>query len=280
MDITANHIAKEVETINNSIEGYLTKDIFRKTLSFIDLTSLNSADTPSSIIKMVEKVNGFNNKFPDFMNVASICTYPNFSPLIKENLKAPGVKITAVGGSFPSSQSFEEIKAAECRMAVEKGAGEIDIVLPLSKFLDKEYDSVYRELNLLRKATKGVTLKVILETGILGSPELTGKAADIAIECGADFVKTSTGKSEPAATPEAAFVICSRIREKYHKTGIKTGFKPAGGISKPEQAALYYAIVERVLGEEWLNPRLFRIGASRLANNLLTALTGDQINYF
>ncbi|MDD2424715.1 MAG: deoxyribose-phosphate aldolase [Bacteroidales bacterium] len=273
-------VNNEIRAIKNRLGSYLTKEVFRNILSCIDLTTLSPLDTPSSIIKMAAKVNNFHKEFPTLPNVASICTYPNFSPLLKEYLKAPGVKITAVAGCFPASQSFEEIKAAECGMAVEKGAGEIDIVLPLSKFLDKDYDSVKRELHLLREATKGVTLKVIIESGILESSELIGMASDFAMECGADFVKTSTGKIEPAATPEAAYTICCRIRERYQKDGIKTGFKPAGGISTPEQAAFYYAIVDSVLGKEWLTPSLFRIGASRLANNLLSALTGSQISYF
>ncbi len=270
----------EIETIRGSLEQYRKEKIFKDLISFIDLTTLNPTDTNTSVKAMTEKVNNFKIHYPKFHNVASICTYPNFSSLIKNVLKAPGVRITAVGGCFPASQSFDEIKAAECRMAVEKGADEIDIVLPLNKFLDNRYEDVHNELSLLREATKGATLKIILETGALKDPEIIKKACDIAMECGADFLKTSTGKLEPAATPEAAYIMCSRILEKYRKDGTMTGLKPAGGIATIDDALIYYAIVDKVLGKKWLTPQHFRIGASRLANKLLSQLTGFEVTYF
>jgi len=273
-------LSKEIETIRGSLTQYRKENIYKDLISFIDLTTLNSTDTNTTVRAMAEKVNNFKNLYPEFPYVASICTYPNFSSLIKEVLKVPGVKITAVGGCFPASQSFDEIKTAECRIAVEKGADEIDIVLPLNKFMDNRYEDVYNELSLLREATKGATLKIILETGALREPEIIAKACDIAMECGADFLKTSTGKLEPAATPEAAHIMCSKILEKYRKDGTMTGFKPAGGIATIDDALMYYAIADKVLGNKWLTPEYFRIGASRLANKLLSQVIGYEVTYF
>jgi len=270
----------EIEKIKRNLSSYSNPDVLKACLSFIDLTTLNSTDTPSKVAGLADKVNSFKRKFPLFPNVASICVYPNFAPLLKERLTAQGVNITVVGGCFPSSQSFIEVKTAECRMAVEKGADEVDVVLPLNSLLDGDCNSVTRELKLIREATKGAHLKVILETGALTNYLTIEKAADIAMDCGADFIKTSTGKMEPAATPEAVFIMCTKIKERYNNTGKKTGIKPAGGISSSRDALLYYAIVDNVLGKDWLTPSLFRLGASRLANNILSELSGETISFF
>lgn len=274
------NIKREISKITDNIDNWLNKEALIKYIGLIDLTSLNSADTSSKILGLVEKVNNFNTAFPKYPSVAAMCVYPNFTKLLKSNLKAKNVKIAVVAGAFPSSQSFKEVKMAECKMAVENGADEVDIVLALNKFLDKKYEETKSEIRDIKAVIGDKHLKVILETGVLKEEHLIDYAAEIAIESGADFIKTSTGKIEPAATPEAAYIMCQQIKRYYEKTGKRIGFKPAGGISTPKEAALYFAIVENVLGEEWLTPQLFRFGASRLANNLLTEVEDRIINYF
>jgi deoxyribose-phosphate aldolase len=274
------NIEKEISKITDNIDNWLNKEALRKYIGLIDLTSLNSADTSSKILGLVEKVNNFNMAFPKYPSVAAICVYPNFAKLLKSSIKVENVKIAVVAGAFPSSQSFKEIKMAECRMAVENGADEVDIVLALNKFLDRKYEETKSEIRDIKAVIGDKHLKVILETGVLKEKHLIDYAAEIAIEAGADFIKTSTGKIEPAATPEAAYIMCQQIKKYYETTGKRIGFKPAGGISTPKEAALYFAIVENVLGEEWLTPQFFRFGASRLANNLLTEVEGKIINYF
>ncbi|MDD3033855.1 MAG: deoxyribose-phosphate aldolase [Bacteroidales bacterium] len=256
------------------------QEIYKRCFSLIDLTTLNSTDTPSKVAGMIEKVNAFNDIYPSYPSVAAVCVYPNFAGQVRSQLKVEGVRIAVVAGVFPSSQSFPEIKIAECRMAVEKGADEVDIVLALSKFLDNDMRGAFEEIKSIKEAIGEKHLKVILETGALKEHKMIAEASSLAIEAGADFIKTSTGKMEPAATTEAAYIMCSKIKENYEKTGKRVGFKPAGGISTPGEAVLYYAIVEDILGKDWLNPHLFRIGASRLANNLLTEIEGKTISYF
>ena len=269
----------ELNAIKSGIEKWNTRDILSKCLGLIDLTSLNSTDTKSKIEAMVEKVNSFSGTYSDYPSVAAICVYPNFASTVKQILTAKGVEIAVVGGVFPSSQSFPEVKAEECKIAVDKGADEVDIVLALSHFLAGEMESASNEIRLIKKACGKAHLKVILETGAL-SHEQIKQASILAMEAGADFIKTSTGKMEPAATPEAAVIMCHAIKEYYKVSGRRVGFKPAGGIVTPEDAVLYYAIVDSILGEEWLNSKYFRLGASRLANNLLTKLENKTVNYF
>jgi len=273
-------IEKELQKIKENLQKWNRPEILAACIGHMDLTSLNSTDTKSKIEKMVEKVNNFPVNYPKYPSVAAICVYPNFAEVVKKNLNSQDVNVAVVGGVFPSSQSFLEVKIQECRIAVEKGADEVDIVLSLSHFLEGEYELAAKEISSIKKAIAPAHLKVILETGALSTPEAIEKASVLAMEAGADFIKTSTGKMEPAATPEAAIVMCRAIKEHYRKTGKKVGFKPAGGISTPQDAILYYAIVDTILGEEWLNPELFRLGASRLANNLLTELENRPINYF
>lgn len=273
-------IEKELQKIKENLQKWNRPEILAACIGHMDLTSLNSTDTKSKIEKMVEKVNNFPVNYPKYPSVAAICVYPNFAEVVKKKLNSQDVNIAVVGGVFPSSQSFLEVKIEECRIAVEKGADEVDIVLSLSHFLEGEYELAAKEISSIKKAIAPAHLKVILETGALSTPEAIEKASVLAMEAGADFIKTSTGKMEPAATPEAAIVMCRAIKEYYRKTGKKVGFKPAGGISTPHDAILYYAIVDTILGEEWLNPELFRLGASRLANNLLTELENRPINYF
>lgn len=273
-------IEKELQQIRENINKWNTPEILSACIGLMDLTSLNSTDTKAKIDAMVDKVNRFPAQYPKHPSVAAICVYPNFASAVKNGLESQDIQVAVVGGVFPSSQSFPEIKAAECKMAVEQGADEVDIVLALSHFLAGEFEEAATEIRLIKKAIGKAHLKVILETGALTTPEAIEKASWIAMEAGADFIKTSTGKMEPAATPEAAVVMCRAIKEFYAKTGKRIGFKPAGGIVTPADAILYYAIVDTILGEEWLNPELFRLGASRLANNLLTQLENKTVNYF
>ena len=246
----------------------------------IDLTSLKCTDSEESIMKFTEKVNEFVDKYPDLENVASICVYPNMAEIVNDTLEADDVKIACVSGGFPSSQTFMEVKVAETAMAIHTGAEEIDIVMPVGKFLCGDYEGMCDEIGELKDICGEKPLKVILETGVLRSASNIKKAAILAMYSGADFIKTSTGKETISATPEAAWVMCEAIKEYYKETGRKVGFKAAGGIDSVKKALAYYTIVKEVLGEEWLNNGLFRIGASRLANQLLSEITGEETKFF
>ncbi|MEN6618872.1 MAG: deoxyribose-phosphate aldolase [Rikenellaceae bacterium] len=273
-------IKKELQKITDNLSQWDKPEIYSACLGLIDLTTLNTTDTPSKVGSMIDKVNQFTAYYPKYPSVAAVCVYPNFAGIVKNKLNDASVNIAVVAGVFPSSQSFLEIKIAECKMAVEKGANEVDIVLALNHFLEADYEAASEEIRQIKKAIGKAHLKVILETGALKTPAQIAKASDLAIGAGANFIKTSTGKMEPAATPEAAYVICESIKSYYKKSGNKVGFKAAGGIVTPEDAIFYYAIVDTILGDEWLNPELFRLGTSRLANNLLTKLEGKTVNYF
>ena len=246
----------------------------------IDLTSLKCTDSEESIMKFTEKVNEFVDKYPDLENVASICVYPNMAEIVNDTLEADDVKIACVSGGFPSSQTFMEVKVAETAMAIHTGAEEIDIVMPVGKFLCGDYEGMCDEIGELKDICGEKPLKVILETGALRSASNIKKAAILTMYSGADFIKTSTGKEAISATPEAAWVMCEAIKEYYKETGRKVGFKAAGGIDSVKKALAYYTIVKEVLGEEWLNNGLFRIGASRLANQLLSEITGEETKFF
>ena len=246
----------------------------------IDLTSLKCTDSEESIMKFTEKVNEFVDKYPDLENVASICVYPNMAEIVNDTLEADDVKIACVSGGFPSSQTFMEVKVAETAMAIHTGAEEIDIVMPVGKFLCGDYEGMCDEIGELKDICGEKPLKVILETGALRSASNIKKAAILAMYSGADFIKTSTGKEAISATPEAAWIMCEAIKEYYKETGRKVGFKAAGGIDSVKKALAYYTIVKEVLGEEWLNNGLFRIGASRLANQLLSEITGEETKFF
>ena len=260
------------------------RDIYKAVLGMIDLTSLNSTDTYTKIAAMTEKVNRFHDVFPSYPLPASICVYPNFARTVAQTRADAAVHVTVVGGCFPASQSPLPVKVAECRMAVEDGADEVDIVLALNSFLENRYAEAEREIveigRAIRAVKESVHLKVILETGALKERGLIEDASFLAMEAGADFIKTSTGKMQPAATPEAAQVMCECIRTHYKKTGRMVGFKPAGGIATPEDAVTYWNIVADTLGEAWLDKRYFRFGASRMANNLLSALEDREVKYY
>lgn len=246
----------------------------------IDLTTLHCTDNDASVMRFVEKVNRFDDQFPDLKNVAAVCVYPNFAAIAKATLEVDGVALACVAGGFPASQTFTEVKVAETALAIADGADEIDIVLPVGKFLNADYESICDEMQELKETCKDKCLKVILETGALQTASNIKKAAILAMYSGADFIKTSTGKMQPGATPEAAYVMCTAIKEYHEKTGNKVGFKAAGGIRTVSDALSYYTIVKEVLGKEWLDNRLFRIGASRLANALLSDIKGEPLEFF
>ena len=248
--------------------------------SCIDLTSLNATDSASQGEKMAVKVSEFKRNFPQLPNVAAICVYPTLLGPIKKNLPTSEVKLASVSGGFPSSQTFLDVKVLETMLAIDNGANEIDIVLNLGDFLQEDYESAKREISTIKKAIGNTHLKVIIESGALKSYSKIWKASMISMEAGADFIKTSTGKFDPAATPEAAWIMCRAIKLFYEKTQLKVGFKAAGGITETNDALVYLAIVKEVLGDEWLTKDLFRIGASRLANNLLTSIMREKVSYF
>ncbi len=254
----------------------LLKDIF----SFIDLTSLNTSDSAGTIQSFAERTASFSYSFSDISNVAALCVFPNFVTVAREQLNNCGVKLAVVAASFPTSQTFLEVKILETELAARMGADEIDIVIPVGTFLEGDYDTVIEELKAVRQAAGEATLKVILETGLLKDERSIYRASVVAMESGADFIKTSTGKIPVSATPEAAWVMCRAIRDYWNETGIMIGFKSAGGIVTPDDALVYYFIVRNMLGEKWLSPEYFRIGASRLANNILAELYPGQPAYF
>ncbi len=266
------------------IEKYVaennTKEVKKLLFNCLDLTTLKTEDSEESVLKFTERVNEFENEHPDLKNVAAICVYPNFAKIVSQSLEVESVNVACVSGGFPSSQTFTEVKVAETALALADGATEIDIVIPVGKFLSGDYESMCDEIEELKSICGDRHLKVILETGALKSVDNIWKAAILAMYSGADFIKTSTGKQEPAATPEAAYVMCQAIKAYHEKTGRKVGFKPAGGINSVNDALVYYTIVKEVLGTEWLNNTLFRLGTSRLANLLLSEIVGEETKFF
>ncbi len=273
-------IKKGLKTVRTITSEAPDKRLLMNILNSIDLTSLNTTDNKSQILHLTGKVNSFSGRFSNIPNVAAICVYPNFVSVVKEKLTVKNVKIASVAGAFPSSQTFRSIKVAECKMAIEEGADEVDIVLPVGAFLGNDFAMVADEILEIKEALGDRHLKVIVESGLLGDYEQIFKASMIAMDAGADFIKTSTGKTTVSATPEAAFVMCWAIMNFYTETGIKVGFKAAGGITTTADALTYYHIVKSCLGEEWLTNSLFRIGASRLANNILADISGTRNDYF
>lgn len=256
-------------------------DVKRFLFGSIELTTLKTTDSDTSVLAFTERVNDFDNEYPDLPHVATICVYPCFAKTVAESLEVDGVEIACVSGSFPSSQARIEVKVAETSLAVADGATEIDIVMPVGKFLSGDYEGVCDDIAELKAACgEDVAMKVILETGALKTASNIKKASILSMYAGADYIKTSTGKLEPAATPEAAYVMCQAIKEYYDKTGIQIGFKPAGGINSVMDALIYYTIVKEVLGEKWLTNKWLRLGTSRLANMLLSEFKGEQIKFF
>lgn len=276
-----NFVAAEVaRIINEKREENRTPEVLKKLFNCIDLTTLKATDSPQSVAKFTERVNDFENEHGDLPNVAAICVYPCFTQVVRTVLEVSSVNIAAVSGGFPASQTFPEVKVAETALAVEGGADEIDIVLNVGNFLDGDWEEVCDEISEIKHSCRNAHLKVILETGALRTAENIRAAAILSMYSGADFIKTSTGKEYPGASLEAAYIMAQCIKEYHEQTGNMIGFKPAGGVSTTDEALGYYTIVKEVLGEKWLNNRYFRIGASRLANNLLSDILGEEVKLF
>lgn len=280
-------IGRALDIIAANLENVASEQVYKDCFSMMDLTTLKTDDTPASVSKLVGKVNSFRESYPEWPLPASVCVYSNFASTVKE-VRACDFNITVVSACFPSSQSFLEVKLKECEMAVEQGADEVDIVLALNAFLAGDHEAAAEEIRQVRKTIDAVAakqgrkvhLKVILETGLLRTPEAIANASFLAMEAGADFIKTSTGKVDVNATPVAAYVMCECIAKYQEVTGKMIGFKPAGGISSAMDALCYYSIVSSVLGKEWLNKELFRFGVSRVANSILSAVEQKTVSFF
>ena len=278
--ITDEQVKQEMEQLLSAhFEENNTTEVYKRCFNSIDLTSLKETDTEEEIRSMVEKVNNFEENFPDIPNVGAICVFPSMVSTVKATLTEP-VGIAAVSAGFPASQTFIEVKVAETAMCVMEGATEIDVVISVGKFLAGKYDEVFEELTEIKSACRDAHLKVILETGALKTAANIKKASVLAMAAGADFIKTSTGKIPVAATPEATFIMCTAIKDWNEKTGAKVGYKPAGGIATAEDAVKHYTLVKEILGDEWLNNKLFRFGASSLANKLLSSIRQEEVKYF
>ena len=269
------------DIIANKVSENDTLEVKKFLFGSIELTTLKTEDSDTSVMAFTERVNAFDNEYPDMPHVATICVYPCFAEIVKDTLEVEGVEIACVSGSFPSSQARIEVKVAETSLAVKDGATEIDIVMPVGKFLSGDYEGMCEDICELKNACgKDVAMKVILETGDIKTASNIKKASILSMYAGADYIKTSTGKEKISATPEAAYVMCQAIKEYYDETGIQIGFKPAGGINTVMDAITYYTIVKEVLGEKWLTNKWFRIGTSRLANLLLSEIQGEEVKFF
>lgn len=280
-DIQDNEVKEAVkQIIAEKVSENDTPEVKKFLFGSIELTSLNTTDTEEKILAMTEKVNQFDSAYPTLPHVAAICAYPCFTKLISESLEVDGVEITNVTGNFPSSQTFIECKTVETALAIKDGATNIDIVMPVGKFLSGDYEGMCDDINELKQTCGDVPMKVILETGDLGSCSNIKKAAILSMYAGADYIKTSTGKEKVSATPEAVYVMCQAIKEYYEETGIQIGLKPAGGINSVIDAVIYYTIYKEILGKQWLTNEWFRLGTSRLANLLLSEIVGTETKFF
>ena len=257
-----------------------TVEVKKFLMGSVELTTLKTTDSEESVLAFTEKVNKFEDAYPDLPHVATICVYPCFAQIVSQSLEVEGVEVACVSGSFPSSQAVLEVKVAETALALKDGATEIDIVMSVGKYLSGDYETVCDEIAELKCVCGDKKMKVILESGLLPSPADIKRASILAMYAGADYIKTSTGKEKPAATPEAAYVMCQAIKEYYEKTGIQIGFKPAGGLNTVHDALVYYTIVKEVLGEQWLTNQWLRLGTSRLANLLLSEVVGKETKFF
>ena len=275
---------KVAEAVKKIIEEKVpendTLDVKKFLMGSVELTSLSTTDSDQSIMAFTQKVNDFDDTYPALPHVATICVYPCFASVVSNTLDVEGVEIACVSGSFPSSQALIEVKVAETALAVKDGATEIDIVMPVGKFLCGDYEGVCDDISEMKNACGDKAMKVILETGCLKTAANIKKASILSMYAGGDYIKTSTGKLSPAATPEAAYVMCQAIKEYYDETGIQIGFKPAGGLNTVNDALIYYTIVKEILGEQWLTNKWFRLGTSRLANLLLSEVTGEEVKFF
>ena len=281
LEITDEEVKEAVKKIiAEKVPQNDTPEVKRFMFGCIELTTLTTQDSAESVLQLVEKVNKFANEYPQMPHVATVVTYPRFTRLVSESLEVEGVIPTCVSGAFPSSQALIEVKTVETGLAIRDGAENVDIVMHVGEFLSGDYETVCDEIQQQKETCGEVPMKVILETGDLGSCANIKKASLLAMYSGADYIKTSTGKEKISATPEAAYVMCQAIKEYYDETGIMVGFKPAGGINSVMDALIYYTIVKELLGEKWLTNELFRLGTSRLANLLLSELTGVETKFF
>lgn len=273
--------AKVNEILDKHLAENNKPEVLRRIMNSIDLTTLKSTDSQRSVADFTEKVNAFAHEHADLPNVAAICVYPNFVPIVRTVLDCSDVDVASVSGCFPSAQSFIEVKVAEVSLAVEAGADEIDVVFGLGDYFDGDYEEVCDQLTEMKHACRDSLMKVILETGALKTAENIRNASILSLYSGADFLKTSTGKEYPGASLEAAYVMCECIKEYHKKTGTMVGFKVSGGVSTTAEALKYYTIVKEVLGEEWVSGNeYFRIGASRLANAVLSDILGEETKFF
>lgn len=274
-------IARKVaEIIEKKVPENMTPVVKKFLMGSVELTTLKTTDSEESVLKFTERVNDFDNTYPDLPHVATICVYPCFAKIVSQSLEVEGVEVACVSGSFPSSQALLEVKIAETALAVKDGATEIDIVMSVGKFQSGDYETVCDEISELKAVCGDKKMKVILETGCLANGTEIKKASLLSMFAGADYIKTSTGKEKIAATPEAAYIMCEAIKEYYDQTGIQIGFKPAGGINTVKDAVTYYTIVKEVLGEKWLTNQYLRLGTSRLANLLLSDVLGQEVKFF
>jgi len=272
--------AKVAEIIEKKVPENDTLAVKKFLMGSVELTTLKTTDSEESVLAFTEKVNKFEDAYPELPHVATICVYPCFAKIVSQSLEVEGVEVACVSGSFPSSQALIEIKTVETALALKDGATEIDIVMSVGKYLNGDYETLCDEISELKAICGERKMKVILETGLLPSASDIKKASLLAMYSGADYIKTSTGKEKPAATPEAAYVMCQAIKEYYNKTGIQIGFKPAGGLNTVHDALVYYTIVKEVLGEKWLTNQWLRLGTSRLANLLLSEVLGKETKFF
>ncbi len=274
-------IAKKVaEIIEKKVPENMTPAVKKFLMGSVELTTLKTTDSEESVLKFTERVNDFEDTYPDLPHVATICVYPCFAKIVSQSLEVEGVEVACVSGSFPSSQALLEVKVAETALAIKDGATEIDIVMSVGKFQSGDYETVCDEISELKAVCGNKKMKVILETGCLANGTEIKKASLLSMFAGADYIKTSTGKEKIAATPEAAYIMCEAIKEYYNQTGIQIGFKPAGGINTVKDAVTYYTIVKEVLGEKWLTNQYLRLGTSRLANLLLSEVLGQEVKFF
>ena len=281
LDITDEEVKAAVKKIiTEKVHENDTPEVKQFLMGSVELTTLKTTDSDESVLSFTERVNQFEEAYPNLPHVATICVYPRFAKVVSETLEVEGVEIACVSGSFPSSQALIEVKTVETALALKDGATEIDMVQSVGAFLAGDYETVCDEIQQMKETCGDHKLKVILETGCLKTAANIKTASILAMYSGADYIKTSTGKLEPAATPEAAYVMCQAIKEYYDETGIQIGFKPAGGLNSVMDALIYYTIVKEVLGEKWLTNQWFRMGTSRLANMLLSEVTGEEVKFF
>ena len=281
LDISDQEVQEAVkEIIATKVHQNDTPEVKKFLMGSVELTTLKTTDSDESVMAFTERVNAFDEAYPTLPHVATICVYPRFAKVVSETLEVDGVEIACVSGSFPSSQALIEVKTVETSLAVKDGATEIDMVLSVGAFLSGDYETVCDEIRQMKDACGDKKMKVILETGCLKTAKNIKTASILAMYSGADYIKTSTGKLEPAATPEAAYVMCQAIKEYYEETGIQIGFKPAGGLNSVMDALIYYTIVKEILGEKWLTNQWFRMGTSRLANLLLSEVVGEETKFF